>query len=143
LLDLDAPILPWEGIGNIKLYATINDFKEIVEAEKTIRFEYFKNLVRYEVPGKIYLFFNTINGKLFKITALEQYRGALFGNIKMGMNIEDVLNIEPSFQYDDFEEVYCSPKGIYIETNAEDNTVRWISVFIKEFEQDDFEKGNW
>jgi hypothetical protein len=143
VLNLDAPIFPWEGIGNIKLYSTIDDLREFVEAEDTRKFEYYKNLVRYEVPGKVYLFFNLINRKLFKITALEKYRGTLFEKIKMGMHIAEVLEIEPSFQYDDFEEVYCSPKGIYIETDAENNTVRWVSVFVKELEQDGFEEGNW
>ncbi|SCM83024.1 conserved hypothetical protein [uncultured Sporomusa sp.] len=143
MIDLEAPIVPWEGIGNIKLYSTIDELKKIVEDKDTRRFEYYENLVRYEVPGKIYLFFNLINRKLFKITALEKYQGALFEQIKMGMHIREVLQIEPSFQYDEFEEVYCSPKGIYIETDAEHNTVQWISVFVKELEQEDFEGGNW
>lgn len=143
MIDLDAPIIPWEGIGNIKLYSTLDELREFVDDVDTKKFEYYKNLVRYEVPGEIYLFFNLINRKLFKITALEDYRGALSEKIKIGMHITEVLKIEPSFQYDDFEEVYCSPQGVYIETDAENNTVSWISVFVKELEQDGFEKGTW
>ncbi|GFN30971.1 hypothetical protein PCURB6_12310 [Paenibacillus curdlanolyticus] len=30
----------------------------------------------------------------------------------VGMHIDEVLRIEPSFEYDDFEEVYVSPKGV-------------------------------
>ena len=61
----------------------------------------------------------------------------------IGMHIDDVLKIEPSFIYDDFEEVYVSNKGIYIETDPVNNSVLWISVFVKEIENEDFEKGNW
>lgn len=143
MINLNVAIVPWEGLGNIKLYSTIGELKRIIENEDTRKFEYYENLVRYEVPGKIYLFFNLINGKLFKITALEKYQGALFGQIRIGMHINTVLQIEPSFQYDDFEEVYCSPKGVYIETDAEYNTVQWISVFIRELEKEDFEEGSW
>ena len=46
-------------------------------------------------------------------------------------------------QKHDFEEVYVSNKGIYIETDPVDNTVLWISVFVKEIDNEDFEKGNW
>jgi hypothetical protein len=59
------------------------------------------------------------------------------------MHIDDVLEIEPSFVYDDFEEVYYSPKGIFIETDPVKHTVLWISVYIKELDNDDFERGNW
>ena len=65
MIELDAPIVPWEGIGNIKLYSTIDELKKIVEDKDTRRFKYYENLVRYEVPGKIYLFFNLINRKRF------------------------------------------------------------------------------
>ena len=59
------------------------------------------------------------------------------------MPIETVLELEPSFVYDDFEEVYCSSKGIYIETDPVNHTVLWISVYIKEIDDVGFEKGEW
>ncbi len=59
------------------------------------------------------------------------------------MPIEDVLKLEPSFEYDDFEEVYVSDKGIFIETDPETNQVMWISIFIKELETDKFDEANW
>lgn len=142
-IALDADIVPWQGLGNIKLYATLDALHPIVADKRTKKLAYHKNLVRYEVPGKLYLFFNLVNGKLFKLTALHGYRGALFGRIRMGMQMETVLQIEDSFSYDAFEEVYYSPKGVYIETDAERNTVQWISVFIRELERADFEEGNW
>lgn len=83
-----------------------------------------------------------INGKLFNITTFQNYKGKLFNKINVGMHIEEVLKLEPSFEYDDFEEVYFSPKGIFIETDPITHTVIWISVYIKELEDDNFIEGN-
>ena len=43
-----------------------------------------------------------------------------------------MLKFEPSFIYDDFEEVWESDKDVFIEMDAETNKVRWISVYIPE-----------
>src|SRR5205807_1175888 len=86
--------------------------------------------IRYEIKDSVVIWFNLMNSKLFKITALENYTGKLFGEISIGMHIDDVLKLEPSFVYDDFEEVYCSSKGIYIETDPVEHTVLWISIYI-------------
>jgi hypothetical protein len=143
LLDLNAPIIPWKGMGNVVLYTHLRDLHESMKKENIKAFLYDNYLVRYEILDKIYLFFNLVNGKLFKITALENYKGKLFGDIYIGMHIDEVLKREPSFVYDDFEEVYCSSKGIYIETDPVERTVLWISIYIKELDNEDFEKGNW
>ncbi|MCM3548616.1 hypothetical protein M4D48_08525 [Alkalihalobacillus clausii] len=99
--------------------------------------------IRYEIENQGYLWLSILNGRLWKITALKDYKGKLFDNIHIGMHIDDVLKIEPSFEYDDFEEVYCSPKGIFIETDPIEHTVLWISVYVKELGNEDFERGNW
>lgn len=143
MLDWDAPILPWTGLGNVKLYAKLGALEEVIASRRAKKFAYHTHLVRYEIPGKLYLFFHLVNEKLFKLTALENYRGALFGCIRMGMRMEEVLRLEPSFRYDAFEEVYYSPKGVHIETDAENNTVRWLSVYVRELEWEDFAAGRW
>ncbi|PXV84584.1 hypothetical protein C8E03_1267 [Lachnotalea glycerini] len=143
MINLEAPIIPWIGMGGIKLYSHISELKALLQNEKVECFLYDKFLVRYEIKGKIYLFINLINGKLFKITTLEEYKGLLFDEIYVGQKTEDMLSVETSFEYDDFEEVYVSPKGVFVETDSETETVQWISVFIKELETDDFEDGNW
>jgi hypothetical protein len=143
LIDLNAPIIPWEGMGGIKLYSHISQFFDTIDNLDESDVLLGKFLIRYELESSVDLWFNLMNSKLFKITALEDYKGKLFGNIHIGMHIDDVLKIEPSFVYDDFEEVYCSPKGIFIETDPEKNTVLWISVYVKELDNEDFERGNW
>lgn len=140
---LNAPIVPWEEMGGVKLYSHISEFYDIINNINDADALLGKSLVRYEIKDEVCLWFNLFNGKLFKITALKNYTGKLFDVIYIGMPIDRVLEIEPSFEYDDFEEVYCSSKGIYIETDPVENTVLWISVYIKEIDNEDFDKGNW
>lgn len=143
MVDLDAPIIPWEGIGGIKLYSHIGDLYTTIQQTKKEPSLIGKFFIKYEIEDLIDLWINVINGKIFKITALKNYTGNLMEKICIGMHIDDVLRIEPSLVYDDFEEVYCSPKGIYIETDPVEHTVLWISVYIKEIDNDDFERGEW
>ncbi|MEK4472940.1 hypothetical protein NSQ91_06975 [Paenibacillus sp. FSL R7-0048] len=143
MVELHAPILPWKGIGGVKLYSHISDFVPLLTQQKVKGELLGKFLIKYEINTSIDLWFSLINGKLFKITALSSYTGALFEKITIGMHIDDVLKIEPSFVYDDFEEIYCSDKGIYIETDPTTDIVLWISVYIKEVDNEDFETGNW
>lgn len=67
----------------------------------------------------------------------------MFGKIGVGTTEKELLEAEPSFIYNDFEEVWESKKGVFIEMDAETNTVRWISVFIKELDDETFEEANW
>ncbi|SFF40180.1 hypothetical protein SAMN04487969_13411 [Paenibacillus algorifonticola] len=143
MINLNAPILPWVGIGGLSLHSHISNYYPLLVNEDVQAKLLGKFLIRYEINESVDLWFNLMNGKLFKITALNKYRGMLFGKIRIGMHINEVLSIEPSFEYDDFEEVYCSSKGIYIETNPVNETVMWISVFVRESENQDFEDGNW
>lgn len=143
MIDLYADIVPWKGLGGIDLYSHIGDFYSILRREKTKSFLYDNLLVRYEITKELYLFFNLVNGKLFKITTLQNYKGKLFNKINVGMHIDEVLKFEPTFEYDDFEEVYFSSKGIFIETDPVTHKVIWISVYIKELDNEDFIEGNW
>ena len=143
MLDIKAPIVPWVGLGNIKLYESIKSLRDLIDQEGVKEFLYSRFLVRYEIPGKIYLFFNLLNGKLFKLTALKDYEGVVLDRIKIGMTSEELLRIDPSFEYDDFEEVYVSKKGVFIVTDAETEEIMWISVFIKELETPEFEEAEW
>jgi len=143
VLDIKAPIIPWVGLGSIKLYESINNLRWLVDQDYVKASIFSRYLVRYELPDKIYLFFNILNGKLFKLTALKGYEGVLLDRIKIGMTSEELLRIDPSFVYEDFEEVYVSEKGVFIETDAGTEEIMWISVFIKELETPEFMKAEW
>nr|WP_296006463.1 hypothetical protein [uncultured Blautia sp.] len=142
-LDILAPIVPFRGFGEIKLYSTRNELKELLN-EKGVESKIINdNWIRYDIQNAIELFFHLKNNKLFRITTLDNYQGKVFGKIGVGMREEEMLEIEPTFIYDNFEEVWESPKGIFIETDAETNKVRWISVYIREIDDEDFEEANW
>lgn len=59
------------------------------------------------------------------------------------MSKQEFCSIDSTLEYDDFEEVWESKLGYFIETDYDTNNARWISIFIKEFLQDDFENYNW
>ena len=99
--------------------------------------------IRYDILNSVELFFHLKNNKLFRITTLDNYRGKLFEKIGVGTTEKELLEVEPSFAYDDFEEVWESEKGVFIEMDAETNVVRWISVYVRELDNEDFENANW
>lgn len=142
-IDVNAPIIPYEGLGGIGLYSAQEDLKDVLSLPSIISRTYFERTIRYEIPDIALLFFDIEKNKLFKITATGKYQGMVFGKIRIGMTEEELLEAEPSFVYDDFEEVWISNKGIFIEMDPETNRVMWISVFIPELDTEDFEKGNW
>lgn len=111
LIDNNSPIIPWVGLGGVKLYSHVSHFYDLIDKLDEKSSLLVKLFVRYEIKDSVDLWFNLLNGKLFKITASKGYNGLLFDKIHIGMHIDEVLQIEPSFEYDDFEEVYVSPKG--------------------------------
>lgn len=77
------------------------------------------------------------------MVACDNYCGKLFRKIGIGTTVEEMLNIEPSFRYDEFEEVWESEKGVFIETDGKTNRVRWITVYIPELLTNEFDKCRW
>jgi hypothetical protein len=61
----------------------------------------------------------------------------------IGRHSDEVLEIEPCFEYDELEEINCSNRGIHIETDPSNDLVLWVSVFIKEIKNQGFESGTW
>ncbi|EAE8345931.1 hypothetical protein BOQ23_03155 [Listeria monocytogenes] len=143
MIDIKAPIIPWKEAGGIKLYSTIRDVKEIVEDKDVSGVLLNKFWVRYEIKDELFLFFHLLNGKLFKITTLENYKGQLFNNVQYGMPEQELLAAHPDFIYDDMEEVYESKSGAFLEVDFQKGQVTYISVYIKELDNADFEEANW
>lgn len=143
ILDFSAPIVPFEGLGKIKLYSTRDELRELLENGDVESEVIHDDWIRYDVQNSVELFFHLKSNELFRMATLSNYRGKLFEKIGVGTTEKELLEAEPSFVWDDFEEVWESEKGIYIETDAETNTVRWISVYIKELDSEGFEEANW
>lgn len=143
MLDISAPIVPFEGLGGIKLYSTRDDLHDLLIRHGVQAKIIQEHWVRYDIENSVELFFHLKNNKLFRITTLDGYIGKLFSKIGVGITADELIEIDPSFKYNDFEEVWESPKGIFIEMDAKTNAARWISVFIKELDSDEFEQANW
>ena len=142
-LDIYAPIIPFEGFGEIKLYSTRDELKDLLEMEGVTSKILFDDWIQYDIQNDIELLFHLKNNKLFRITTLDNYKGKLFEKIGVGTTEEEMLEIEPSFVYDDFEEVWESDKGVFIEMDAETDVVRWISIYILELDSEEFEECKW
>lgn len=142
MIDINAPIIPYGGLGGIRLYSTIEDLADILQYDANPSILH-GEWIKYDIHDCIELFFHLRNRKLFRITTLDKYKGELFGGISVGSTEDDILTIEPSFVYDEFEEVWETPKGAFIEMEPSTNTVKWISVYIKELNSEDFNKADW
>lgn len=144
MIDKTAPIVPWEGLGGIKLRTHVKELYNIITGDPRYDLEGIGAcMFQYTINGCMSLWFNVFNGKLLKIIAFDGYEGKLWDKIYVGMPMEEALQIDSSFEYDEFEEVYVSPKGIYIETDPETEKIITISVFIKGVDDPDFDKGDW
>ena len=143
-IDVNAPIIPYYGLGNIQLGRNIKEFYDILKETLKSPQLIGKFLITYEIDNILNLCFNINNGKLVRITALKNYKGKLFNNIYIGMDMKEVLKIDKSFVYDDIEEGYENEDGgVYIESDAQTEEIVCISVFLREIENPGHEKGDW
>ena len=143
MLDINAPIIPFVEMGNIKLYSTIKELTPMLNASKAHSVKLNENWVRYDIDNVLMLFFHIENQKLFKICTQSGYKGKLLNSICTETSEDALISLDPDIVYDDFEEVWESPKGYYIETDVETGKASWISIFIKEVFDEDFETANW
>lgn len=89
-----------------------------------------------EVPWKIIRTNNSVsvffaNDKMFKINCGSSSEGILNNGIKVGMSIEDAMKIDPTLEYDEFEEYYVSSNGYWLFVDSGSDTISDITVFIK------------
>lgn len=143
------PIIPFEQMGGFYLYSTIHDLKKmepalrkkgyLTKSELDLQYEF---SVVYETPN-VYLFYNLLNGKLYKITSKPAYRGSYKDKLYVGMELEKAIAQFEDIRFE-FEEVYTSEKeGIFFEP---DEKLKYISIYVKEMEtcsNKDFWDGAW
>lgn len=141
-IDINAPIIPFVGMGGIKLYATMDDLSDILSMDGVIMTK-MGHWIRYQIGDAMYLFFLKKNNKLFKITTLDGYKGKLWGMIGTDTVEKTLLTLDDSFVWDDWDEIWQSPKGVFIEGYDGTGLCTWITVYIKELFDPDFAKGKW
>ena len=59
------------------------------------------------------------NGKLFKIVLWQDYSGSLPNGISIGMQVSEAKTLDPTLEYDEWNEDYESSSGYWLEDDAE------------------------
>ncbi len=96
-----------------------------------------------KIDNSVGLFFSEGNYKLFKIYIMNDCEAKLPNSIKIGAAIKYVKEIDDTLVYEDFEEIYLSSKGYWIEDDPLTNNVFSIQVFVKEIDDEDFFLCKW
>ncbi len=95
-----------------------------------------------EIPNVLSLFFAK-NDKLFKVVFWKNYAGNMANGIGVGMSMEQAFSVDKTLSYNDWDEIYESEKGYWLEENPLDKTVFSITVFIKEIDDGAFDEALW
>ncbi len=137
-------IIPYYGFDEIRFDISYTAVCEYLKAKKIkYRTEFWTNKgCTPEVPWDIIRIDNTVSlffakGKMFKMYFENNSDWRLDNGISIGMSIDDAEKIDPSLRYDDWEEEYVSDNGYWLEDNPETHRIIFISIFIKEVEDDD------
>lgn len=145
-------IIPYEGIESIKLYQEIDEIKSVLQLNGLPYREEIWSAESETVPNpwtaliidNYISFFFAKNNKLFKMIFWEGYQGSLPNGISSGITIEKAKLLDVSLSFDDWNEIYQSDNGYWLEDNIDTNTVMSISIFVKELlDEDNFDYCNW
>ena len=144
-------IIPYKGFDEITFEMSFEEVKTLFR-EKHIKFntenwpnkgctpEVAWDIIR--VGKDISIFF--AKSRMFKVYFENDFAGHLNNGIYLGMNIKDAKVIDPSIQYDDWEEIYTSDYGYWLEDDVENSEIISITIFIKELEDTDvFFEYDW
>ena len=150
-MRLTDKIIPYEGIESIALYSTLEDVRNMLKADGyEFRQEIWKATSNDPNPFTVIIIddvmslFFARNLKLFKIILWENYQGSLPNGIRPRMPLAEAQNIDPDLSFNDWDEIYLSPAGYWLEDNLDTKEVMSISIFIKEIEDDDlFDSCAW
>lgn len=145
-------IIPFIGTDSFKLYQNIDETKEILKSSGVSFREEVWSSENETIPNPwtvliiddvISLFFAK-NNKLFKIVFWEGYKGSLPNGISLSTSIDEAKDIDSSLLFDDWNEIYQSEKGYWIEDNIDTKMVLSISIFIKELlDEEIFDYCEW
>lgn len=144
MMDFNKNIIPFEGIGDFKLYGNFENIKSLFKGQGiNYNIEEQSNKgCNPPVPWKIIRVKDTISmifakEKLFEIYVEKNFTGKLPNGIYVGMSLEEAKEIDKSLTFNDWEECYESNLGYWLEDNLDDGTVMSITIFIKEITDDD------
>ena len=150
MINLQADIIPYEGTADIKLYSSYDEIEKILVSsnlswQRDIWDEASDDL---SMPWTIIIVYDYMKlffsrDKLFKIVLLQKYTGTLPNGISTGISLDKAMQLDNTLHFDDWEEIYISSQGYWLEDNLTDNTVDSISIAVKELDTPDFENASW
>lgn len=150
MIDMTCNIIPYIGIGEIKLGMSIElvrnflknrhtEFDQWVEPNKGMVPEIPWTFIRIE--NSIVLAF--AEDILFEIYLENKYRGKLPNGISIDMKMTDAKQIDQTLEYNDDEEDFVSKDGYWLGDLVDTGKVISITIFLPEVEKDDFFEYNW
>ena len=153
-LDLDAPIVPDEGLGGLTLRRPFREVARELAELLGPREPVTPTEARYRLGrGEVELAVDVRNGRVFKLIARHGYGGTLFGAIRVGMTVRDAIRLEPRLDYDEAEgALVCrGVDGLQIDLDdpdpppdlVPDLTIDAISVFAREIATLRGQEGDW
>lgn len=137
-------IIPFVGTDMISFNMSYNQVRNVLKESKigyNVELRPNKGCTP-EVPWKIIRTNNSVsvffaNDKMFKLNCGSSSAGILNNGIKVGMSIEEAIKIDPTLEYDEFEEYYESSNGYWLFVNSGSDIISDITVFIKDVLDDD------
>ena len=137
MIDKYAPIIPYVGIGGIRLNSTKAEVEQVLgcplEGKELL---YDGEWSKYTIGNELSLFFVEEDDRLFEIETLPGYQGKLVGKIGTDTDEADLLRLEPTLEYDEFEEIYQSKeKGVIIMTDIPAQKAVWIAVYVEDLDE--------
>ena len=150
MIDLTTPIIPYVGTGLFKLNSSPDEVKALLK-EHGMTYDEEINVNRYnpkdppwiivEIDNVMELFF--AKNRLFKIVLKGNFSGNLPNGINLYTAIEDAQKIDPNLAFDDWDEIYISTGGYWVDYDDDTRKLCWIAIFIPALERDDFFDYKW
>jgi hypothetical protein len=155
-IQLDAPIVPDQGLGGVLLRTRVREIQDIlVFPGKNAKFRLVSLFeARYSLAdGAIEIAVDVRNSKIFKLMARSGYQGLLFDKIRVGLTVREAMALVPALYYDETEEmILCKGyPGVSLDVlevdpspeRVPDMTIDSINVFASEIAALDGQEGAW
>lgn len=152
MIDYNEKIIPYTGIGDLKLGMNLMEAKKLLKAYD-VKYDQWTDANKGfepEIPWTFIRVENSIvltfvKNVLFEIECQGKYKGALPNGICIGMNMQEAEGIDPSLKYNDDDEDFISSNGYWLGDEIESGCVVYITIFLPEVELDEkeFWKYEW
>ncbi|MBN8585920.1 MAG: hypothetical protein J0M37_12590 [Ignavibacteria bacterium] len=159
IININAPIIPNESLGGIKLRENKNSLigqlkQNKISYEVSYENEDNKRVSLFSILEEIIIVsVDNKNSKIFRVTANAGYIACLFDKIKIGYTLQDVINTGEGFYYDEREDTILSSKhhGVsldldvpdYLATDVINPKIGSISVFAEDSMSLEGQRGKW